>query len=432
MATLSFEVRGKKENANIGIRISLGRGNSFRCKTDYLINPKDWNAKKKAPNEKDVKGKNLKTKLDRFKIDLNEKINQAIENNINIDAGWLQEQADLLQGKRKIVSFDILVNYFDRYINELPTKIKPNGTQGTKPSTITKYKTLKRKIEDFEKYSKKTYLVKDVNLEFRDAFSDYLRDVDKLHLNTIGRYIPFLKTVCRDAKVNGIETHYQLDAVKGYTVKAEKIFLTFDELAKIQKVELEREALVNARDWLVIGCYIGQRVSDLLPLTKDSLISRNGLEFIELTQQKTGKSVVIPIHPIVRDILEKRNGEFPRRISAAKFNLHIKDVGELAGLTELTVGGKINPDTNRKEHGTYPKCELITSHICRRSFATNFYGDIPTSLLMRITAHSTEKMFLEYIGKSEIDHALQLAEYWTKQALQVKKEPQLTVVKKAY
>ena len=42
---------------------------------------------------------------------------------------------------------------------------------------------------------------------------------------------------------------------------------------------------------------------------------------------------------------------------------------------------------------------LMASHVCRRSFASNLYGILPTPLIMSITAHSTEKMLLNYIGK---------------------------------
>ena len=58
-----------------------------------------------------------------------------------------------------------------------------------------------------------------------------------------------------------------------------------------------------------------------------------------------------------------------------------------------------NPKTKRKEVGIYPKYELITSHICRRSFATNYYKHIPTPILMEITQHSKEETFYSYIGK---------------------------------
>ena len=60
----------------------------------------------------------------------------------------------------------------------------------------------------------------------------------------------------------------------------------------------------------------------------------------------------------------------------------------------------------------FEKWELVTSHIGRRSFATNNYGRIPTSLLINVTGHSTETMFLEYIGKTVTEKAIQLAEYF--------------------
>jgi len=65
-----------------------------------------------------------------------------------------------------------------------------------------------------------------------------------------------------------------------------------------------------------------------------------------------------------------------------------------------------------KETGIFEKWELVTSHIGRRSFATNFYGEIPTSYLIYVTGHSTESMFLNYIGKSNKDLALELTKYF--------------------
>ena len=64
--------------------------------------------------------------------------------------------------------------------------------------------------------------------------------------------------------------------------------------------------------------------------------------------------------------------------------------------------GKGNRD-KRKINGTYPKWQLMASHVCRRSFCTNLYGILPTPLIMRISAHSSEKMLLNYIGKDSLD-----------------------------
>lgn len=57
------------------------------------------------------------------------------------------------------------------------------------------------------------------------------------------------------------------------------------------------------------------------------------------------------------------------------------------------------------------KWEAITSHICRRSFASNFYGKIPTPLLMEATGHSTEQMFQRYISSTNTERTRSLATY---------------------
>ena len=48
---------------------------------------------------------------------------------------------------------------------------------------------------------------------------------------------------------------------------------------------------------------------------------------------------------------------------------------------------------------------------------------------MSISAHSSEKMLLNYIGKDSLDFAQQIADFYTLQALKEKKEPQLKVIK---
>lgn len=437
MATIKFQLRGKKNPANITVRLSVGRGKIFRAKTGYFIDPEKWSTETNLPKQGgDVSQKNLKTELQKLATTIEEKLNDATKTGIEISGDWLQQQINSKQGKVKTTDLDRLTNCIQAYIDYLPRKKQRKGKRGVSLRTIMKHKSLKVKIENFEAYRKKKILVKDVGLKFIEELEKYFYEVDKLGDNTTGSYIKFLKTVCNWAQnKKGIPAHPQLQSIEYYTEEAAKVVLSFDELETIENTTFKREALENAKDWLIIGCYIGQRVSDLLILTDENITARSGIELIELTQKKTGKRVAIPLHPKVKTILNKRNGKFPYHIPDQKFNKHIKEVCKQAGITEPTEGGKMVKDEKtkltRKEFGTYPKHELITTHVCRRSYATNFFGEIPTSLLMKITAHSTEKQFLTYVGKSEIDTAQQIAEFYAKQALLAKKEPQMTVLSKA-
>src|SRR5690606_19042202 len=100
------------------------------------------------------------------------------------------------------------------------------------------------------------------------------------------------------------------------------------------------------------------------------------------------------------------------------FNRYIKEVCEIAEINDVVTGNLLDHETNRYKTGKHPKWKLASSHSCRRSFATNFYAqrEYPTPLLMNITGHGTEEMFLNYIGKEPIDYSIQLAEIWRKKA----------------
>lgn len=135
--------------------------------------------------------------------------------------------------------------------------------------------------------------------------------------------------------------------------------------------------------------------------------------------------VAIPLLPKAIEIIE--NG-MPYPIALQNFNDYIKEICEAAGLDEIIKGAKYLETKKKsinkpKTPGFYPKYELIGSHVCRRSFSSNLYGKIPTPILINITGHGTEKMFLKYIGRTSYDNAHQMMEYFGK--LQAKEKKNL-------
>ena len=178
--------------------------------------------------------------------------------------------------------------------------------------------------------------------------------------------------------LNGIKISTQLKKIDSSKTKNENIlYLSPKELQLIEDAPLLNNSLKNARKWLLLGCNIGQRGSDLLLLDETNFINRNGLDVIELKQQKTDKRVTIPVLEKTKEII--RDG-LPYKISIQKFNKHIKEISRIAEINEMindskitvTELGKGNKE-KRKVSGTYPKWELMASHYCRSSFCTNLY-----------------------------------------------------------
>lgn len=400
MATIKFIIQSNNNPSGIYVRVRDGQNIDIKAKTNFYINPRDWSAAKGQPkNLKDEEHKKLNANLSHFSTKLLHHYNNATDKSL-VNTQWLK---DFINPPDEVIGIpNTLIQYIEYY-----TKHKKNEVGS---STYKRNNTYKHLIERFEKSKKKKFLIKDINADFKLEFENYCTSQNYAP-NTTARTVKFIKTVCRHARNNGIETHFQLDSLTARLQKVEKIYLTSQELELINKVKLKPEHLDNARDWLIISCETGQRVSDFMRFTKDQIRIQDGKHLIEFTQVKTGKLMTVPLSSKVQKILNKRKGHFPRAISGQKYNDYIKEVCQLAGITNKIKGSKISSETNRKENGTFEKWELVSSHIGRRSFATNNYGKIPTSLLIGATGHSTESMFLEYIGKSNSEKAIQLANY---------------------
>lgn len=428
MATIKFLLRGKTEKTSIYLRLSIGRGNTPRRKTGLFINPKEWNEKISFPKKNTARAKQIKLTLKKLEPHILDRYNVDYPKGVTINGEWLGNEIDdfFNQGRNK-TDLNKVTEYIKHFNTTVDLKPNAKGGIGLSKSRINDYKTLLRLMTEFE--GKTPLLIKNIHIAFRSKFLKWMMDKKKYSKGYTGRMLGNLKTVCLDAEMNGIETHSQLKKVSGFKVKNEFIiYLTVSELETIENAELPHPYLENARKWLLLGCNIGQRGNDLLNLTEDNFVIRNGLKVIELEQQKTGKNVTIPVLATTAEII--KDG-LPYKISLQKFNDYIKEVCRIAGLKTITKAKKANPKNDRHITGEFEKWELVASHICRRSFATNLYGILPTPLIMQITAHSNEKTFYGYIGKNSFDYAQQIADFYAKQAIKEKKEPQLNIIKNA-
>jgi integrase len=419
MATVHFLYRSTREKSTLEVRLQHTHNavkylwnakTKIEVSKDYWtkyhkVNSRDEVIRKQQANVKGLCSIIENLILDNFKATTPEAITKD----------WLQTKIDLYYNPKlndtpaEVIPTN-LIEYFDYYI-----KYKENYPSEV---LIRKYRVLQKKLVRFQTYRNKSILIKDVNKRFKLEFSDYCESQQYSRI-TIQRDFAEVKTICIDARTKGIETSLELDKLSFPRLKATNVFLTFDEITAIENIEQNKltESLENAKDWLIISCFTGQRISDFMRFTNDMIRIENGKSLIEFTQVKTGKIMTVPLHPKVIEILDKRNGMFPYAISDQKYNDYIKVVCEIAELTQIVHGSKkieTEPKSGvyRKVSKEYRKCDLVSSHIGRRSFASNFYGTIPTTYLIYVTGHSTEVMFLNYIGKSNKDLAIEMTNYF--------------------
>ncbi|MEO5776239.1 MAG: phage integrase SAM-like domain-containing protein [Flavobacterium sp.] len=417
MAKIKYLLQSKSETSNIYVRYSINRTTVLKRKTGFIISAKDWSIDKSQPKMGREDLKIIKSKLDKLAIFINDAHNEGISKGIEFTGDWLQLQIDLFNNKIAIVELDVLTNYIDKYIAEAPYKTNQKKEIGLSTGRIGNLKLFKNVIKRYEEQmlGGKSILIKNINLQFVEKYKTWLFD-QGYAVNYVGKNIDNIKTICNDAFKNDIETSIQLKNIKSISennTPENVIYLSEEEQEQIKDTTLIREALINARKWLLLGCLVGQRGGDLLDISEKNIKDINGIKIIELKQQKTGKLVAIPLLPEALEIIESG---MPYKISLPRFNEYIKDVCKEAKLNERILGRKKPKANSPTVKDIYPKYEVVTSHICRRSFATNFYGRIPTPILMNITAHGTERMFLNYIGKTTYDNAYQMLEYFSKLA----------------
>lgn len=310
--------------------------------------------------------------------------------------------------KEKATTFH---EFFDEFIEACKTRM--NQKRGGQVVTYNTRREYARTLIYIEQYEKKNgvYLdFDDIDQDFLASFVGFLQGLNKA-TNTIAHKVISIKAVMRAAVERGLTANERWKFYRNATEETESIALSEEELQKIHDYDFSDDPrLERVRDLFLVGCWTGLRFSDVTKIRRENISDG----FINITQSKTNGQVVIPLHPVFKEMWGKYDGCLPTDISNQKFNDYIKEVCKEVGLKDgvlksITKGG-------RRVTTRYEKWQLVSSHTARRSFATNLYkSGFPSISIMQITGHKTETAFLKYIKVSKQEHACLLAEHWKKQ-----------------
>lgn len=320
----------------------------------------------------------------------------------------LQQEA---KTKRTFSDFPSFMEY---YISLCKDGVILNG-KGAKlvPGTIRNYLSTHSAIKRYCASRRVKLRLDGVTVDFYNDFIKYLNDAThargKYKPNVIGKFIKNIKVMIRYAYENNYTTNddFKRKEFKAYKENVETIYLTKEELQKLYELELP-ENQAQVRDSFLVSCYTGLRYSDIARLEKKHLNFDNGM--ITIMTQKTNTLVVIPMHPIVEAIFRKYGNQPPKIQCNQSTNRLLKKLCRLAEITNFV--SVIETKGGVRQEVTYEKCEMVTSHTARRSFATNAYkAGVPSLSIMQITGHTTESSFMRYIRISKEENAIALQEH---------------------
>lgn len=428
MATVHYLYRSKKEKANLTLRLLYAydkKNYSFFARTEIKMEKEYWEGDYKAEKINDLerlKKRNAeRDKLESLEIYVLGELDK-IKDQSKLSTEWLKDiikeyhnpTPETPDEPEQPKAPSELIPFFEFYLS-----IRENSLSKNRKKKIG---VTKRKLERYSKAKKTKLKISDINDNFLNSFLDYGKK-EKYSKQTLKGDLSILKTLCRYALQHGIKISPQLDKLQ---IKAERNaspYLNIDEIKAISDLEITGY-LANARDWLVISCYTGQRISDFMRFSSDMVVVDEADYFLEFEQQKTQKKMYIPFLHEALAVYKANGNKFPRAISHQKYNSYIKEVCKLAGINEPMTGNvrvSIAEDENNATKGDFrvirkevPKYELITSHIGRRSFATNYYGKLPTSDLILVTGHSGESQLLNYLQKTSTEEAKQVSKRFAK------------------
>jgi integrase len=413
MANIKLTIRTDKKSLNKRLESIIFLRYTHKSKVTYIstkrtIKPEYWDKKNNKIKAGYAGFSSFNLYLEKFKSRIEDIVHKALAEEIDPTVAYLKEQLNQKaeQKEKQTQQLD-----FFSFAEEFMKNSKINK----KASTIKGYKSTVQCFKDFEKYSgqKLTWEIFDMN--FYDKFRSYTLEVKDYCNNTHGHKIKTLKTILNEAIEKGYKVNmgFQSKNFKVLSEDADNIYLNEDELKLIMDFNLsDNPKLEKVRDLFIVGCYTGLRFSDFSSIQPEQ-IYHDG--FLRIRTTKTDQNVVIPLHPIVKKIMEKYAGKYPNSLPPAlsnqKMNDYLKAIGKLVELNEniiiTTTKGSERIET------IYKKYELICTHSARRSFCSNIFKQGFSAInIMRISGHKSERAFRKYIKLSEEESAIMLKDHW--------------------
>ena len=419
MATVKAFIRTttKSDNVNVRFRLSDGRNIQLFHKSEISVNPNVWDSKKET-----IKAKVLYLPTDRnnFNNSIADRKNVMLKvynvqpNKESLTTELFEEEIDKALHPEKYTTpqqLNTLFKYIANFIDEAPNRKDKKTGRSLTYNNIQQYKATEKHLKEFaQSIRKKDFDFNDIDQSFYDEFVSFLQD-KSFTQNSVGKHIRVLKLMLNEAQVKGICNIPNLkNILYVFTEEIDTIYLDENELQQLKETDLSKiPHLDRVRDWFLLLAWTGCRFSDLEKVAKTDI--KDG--FITFRQQKTNNKVVIPLHPVVLEILEKYDYNLPTAITNQRFNEYIKKAAQIAEInaietTTRTVGGKLITEK-------FEKWEQISSHTGRRSFCTNMYKrGLNTLMIMSVSGHKTEKAFLKYIKVRQEEHAEMMKKAWDK------------------
>ncbi|HEV7350971.1 site-specific integrase [Telluribacter sp.] len=416
MASVKYYLKKPKPNGTSLLSLYFRYGKvQVVISTNLFIKPKSWDSKNQKVRASHEGYSELNANLDKWRNEVQKIYQQRLFHNLPITPADLKPlfereiRTDKYESAPPSKTKGGLLDFIDKYIQSVQAFKNAN--------TIRTYRSHLKMLTEFQEANFKNPIhFNDVTLDFYHNLKKFMVEVKEYNDNTQNKHTGILKFFLNEATERKENTSLEYKSRRFSTPRkqVDSIYLNEEEIQLLLKLDLSSEPrLEKVRDLFIVGCFTGLRFSDLTSIRAENISP--DFKYFKTKTVKTEEFLEIPIHPVVSKIMEKYKGKtsncLPPSISNQKMNEYLKEIGELANLSENVALFKKKGMTRTQKKVS--KFELITCHTARRSFATNEYlAGTPTYTIMAITGHRTEKAFLTYIKVTKRQYARQLSDIW--------------------
>jgi integrase len=345
--------------------------------TGLFINPEHWNSKQQFVDPLGPDREYINTQL------------SLIRNNLNQAFLFLQVKG---------TSFTVQ-DIYNQYKGETPKdevgvmeayrlhsdRIKKLVGIDIKDVTYQKYLESGKHIQDFirHKFKSNDIHLKALRSSFLDQYSYFLKTEKNLAQSTLNKAIQRFRRVIKYAVAEDYLNKDPFILFKYKTVKKEVVFLSVDELQKLEDQHFDIPRLEKVKDLFVFCCYTGLAYKEMASIRKEDIVKEfDDNLWLNIRRSKTKKGYKIPLLPKALEIINKYNMEDDvlvfKNISNQRFNGYLKEIADVVGIKKK-----------------------LTHHIARKTFASTvlLYNDVPMEIVSELLGHSSIKTTEASYGK---------------------------------
>lgn len=343
MLKVIFYLKAGKENKKgespIFARISYNQ-QSITMSTGKSILKERWQFTKNLRNIlKLEKEKVIRHSLDLFQLNIEKKCNEMVQVSSDISLLLLKNE---FNGKTNTQTKEVsIVEILDKHNIYFERKV--NAEERSKAS-FQKYKRSKELLVNFMKqqYQIEDLLISNIssafiyNLESFLKYESAFKGKVGIKNNSMVKYMRMYKTACNYSIRMGLIDKNPFNLYDGKLNIKDAIFLTQNELDRIENKKFSTDRLEKVKDIFLFSCYTGYAPVDASNLTSTNLFQdSNDALWIMTCRAKTAIRANVPILPPTLKIINKYKnqqiGLIPR-ISNQKMNAYLKEIADLCGI----------------------------------------------------------------------------------------------------